>query len=344
MRALWYPKDLASPKDWEDAAAYDEESGLAVVADGASASFDGQRWARHLAWAFWDSPMTSFDDQSFKQWVDHARRTWHHHAAERKLLRTNLPEYLDPLDGEPASGATLLGVRLVLGDHLWESVAIGDACSFHVRGTNLLSVQPLDRPADFNAAPALIMTAPEGNDPMATLGRGWYEPGDTLYLATDAVAKWLLVQAQEPSVWRSLSRATQATFADLVEAERASGTMGIDDCTLLCCTWDGSMLMITEFSSRARAPETTIRSLRVVHQSQSRIEAILGDIRAGDASAIKRLRAGRPGPQQFVSQSHRISTRAWPRVGCRRRVVTITLISGRADDAMSNESGTCQAG
>jgi hypothetical protein len=235
MRAFWYPKDVCAPEEWEDGVLLDEANGVAIVLDGASSSFDARAWVRHLAGEFWDSPLEQWDAAHLGLWLGSVRLRWEHHAIERRAAR-RLPEYLDPPSLERQSGATFIAVRVVPGGGYWEGIAVGDACVFHVRCDDLLSADPIADPDAFEGAPGLVTTGSDESRPLrvASIPRRELRPGDHLVLASDAVSCWLL---GEKRAWGGVAALDQDRFAELVERERASARMQVDDATLVCCTW-----------------------------------------------------------------------------------------------------------
>jgi hypothetical protein len=235
MRAMWYPKDVSAPEEWEDGVLLDESNRVAIVLDGASSSFDARGWVRHLAGEFWDSPLEQWDDTHLESWLWSARFRWEHHAMERRAAR-QLPEYLDPPSLERQSGATLVAVHVEPAGGYWEGFAVGDACVFHVRGDDLLSADPIADPGDFAGAPSLVTTGSDESRPLRVepIRRRELCPGDHLMLASDAVSCWLLGEERD---WGGLAALDQDGFAQLVESERTSRRMQVDDATLVCCTW-----------------------------------------------------------------------------------------------------------
>ncbi|MBW4628236.1 MAG: hypothetical protein KME49_22665 [Brasilonema octagenarum HA4186-MV1] len=97
--------------------------------------------------------------------------------------------------------ATFLGVHLLptdsQGKGKWQAIAVGDSCVFQFRKINgkyeLLKAFPIEQSTDFSSKPSGFTSRKD----MALIGNikfieEEYELGDTFFLATDALAEWLL--------------------------------------------------------------------------------------------------------------------------------------------------------
>jgi hypothetical protein len=154
---------------------------------------------------------------------------------EAKEPPSEPPEWLElPADDEAPAEA---------GDgRSWRAIAIGDSCLFHVRDGELLTVGPLGASDQFDNNPALLSSRlpqriQRGADHINVLSGAW-QPGDAFYLATDALAQWLLaIQEAGRPPWVKLGELCAAndepTFVRLVEELRGLGDLHNDDTTLL---------------------------------------------------------------------------------------------------------------
>jgi hypothetical protein len=107
----------------------------------------------------------------------------------------------------------------------WKAISIGDSCLFHVRDSVLCAAFPLERAEQFNNRPLLLSTNPQSDD--GVLGQiarrqGRWEPGDVFYLATDALACWLLRRQEEAAKGLACLAdiRTQDGFAEFVQVQR----------------------------------------------------------------------------------------------------------------------------
>lgn len=370
FRCYWRPKSDHDLHEWEDGAAYSEAREVAAIADGASSSFDAQRWAAELTRAFVADPPRTVDAEAFEQWAEVVAAGFEgrEHTDDRDRPDVTSPDrtgadgrvgdggsdHPDPTYGDPppvqfgrpvadpdaagvplrhgqpvvdpvlavgrwgpgpvaprvgssipvslddptapatdapqgdvtesaadaergravtqtegegdvrasatevgddaaatatpwyvqeaaarGSFATFLGLQFTEtpDERRWRALAVGDACCFQVRGTELIEVFPLSDPDEFDSSPALLSSqvfrGSHGGHHLQ-VRTGSVQTGDVFYLATDAVAEWLLGRVRfEPDVWEGLADLDHEGFAALVEDARRAGEMGDDDSTLL---------------------------------------------------------------------------------------------------------------
>jgi hypothetical protein len=234
-------KDGGKPDEWEDFFAYDtgrpaDGSARCVVLDGASTAFDAQRWADQLGRAFVDreaSPRLQRGD--LLDWINEMQDRWQDGVGAAAL---NEFEEISARDG---SFATFLGCQfdgLDTPEPTWRAAALGDVVLFHVRRNSIVG-EPFPNlgPDGFGIDPPGISTLPRMRGRMEQQlllsSRRPLQVGDTLYLASDALAEWL-VHASTARWWGVLSTLDdQAVFEHLVRGQRAAGLLKNDDVTLL---------------------------------------------------------------------------------------------------------------
>jgi hypothetical protein len=198
----------------------------AAIADGASGSLFSREWARELVRSYCRS---SSSDSDASLWETSARN-WKHIIADREL-----PWYLAAKKAE-GSQAAFLGVTC--GENgAWDAVAAGDCCLFQRRDSRLLTVFPLTRADDFSLNPMLWAThaLPTQNAAATQRAAGRWEPGDTLYLMTDAAALWCLREIEakrDPWVWLD-SIVSDRDFRQRVGVLRENRRLRGDDTTVL---------------------------------------------------------------------------------------------------------------
>jgi hypothetical protein len=225
-RALFLPKRGSDEAEYEDAfypgdGVYETEHGFrCAVADGATESAFARLWARLLVRSF-------------------GRRRWSHERLRtiwRRAMRgKTLPWYLQAKAHEGAHAAFVgLSIRNGGGPHTWRALAVGDSCLFHVRDGALLQTGPVASAAAFDNSPFLLSSAASDLHDGARILGGQWEYGDTFYLATDALAAWILGEheADRPP-WPALDALDAEGFVAFVDALRGSGELHNDDTTLL---------------------------------------------------------------------------------------------------------------
>jgi hypothetical protein len=224
------PKAGNRPDEYEDATASDLLSGRFAIADGATESSFAAEWARLLSGAFVERPV---ERGGWSDWLTGPRSCW-----EGRVGGLELPWYAEE-KREAGAFATLLGLEFQ-GRGWWRAVAIGDSCLFQLRGSELIVAFPLEEADSFDNRPDLIQSHPEGGPPCELWAEGGCEPGDRFLLATDALASWLLAQAEAGRpAWAELEAVADADeFARRVEAWRAGHRLHNDDVTLLVIDYD----------------------------------------------------------------------------------------------------------
>lgn len=231
-------KHGSAEREWEDAAAYDDgDRPRCIVVDGATEAYDARRWVEHLVSSFVADTGADLTREGLSRWFQQVQRLWVAGAPDR--FATVIEEHKFHQEG---SFATFLGCRLIGLDGpeaRWEAAALGDTVLFHVRDGRLLGCFPPLGPDDFGLSPDGIGTHPAGLETMLeriTVASHPVRGGDVLYLATDALAQWLLRERNrdEVALWARLAGLDHdATFAALVTDQRAIGRMHNDDVTLL---------------------------------------------------------------------------------------------------------------
>jgi hypothetical protein len=236
------PKSGAPDSEWEDCAGHvdaDPRSKLParfVVVDGATEAFDSIRWVGQLVGSFLgaDGPADLRPDE-LERWFGLMQRRWVDDAPSF----TNVFE--EHKFHEYGSFATFLACEIHgLGGPRprWYAAALGDAVLFHVRGGRLIGQLP-DLEADaFGVNPEGVFTQPSQLPRMRKalcFRDGPLEPGDVLFLATDALAELMVRRSRDGrSLWGELAGIDHPlTFRQWVADARDADGMKNDDVTLL---------------------------------------------------------------------------------------------------------------
>jgi hypothetical protein len=214
-----------------------------AVADGATHAYAAGRWVRQLVDSFMaadaaDGPAgPDLDPDSMRRWIDALQQEWQREAA-------NVASPFEQAKIRKGSLATFVGGQ-ILGHGpsgaAWHAVALGDVVLFHVRAGRLIAKLPDLRAADIDTTPDGISTLPGMLDQMCgqlKFGSGRLEPGDLIFIATDTLAKWMLLCDERGDgggwLWPRLSDPLfhPRSFAQLVDEQRRATTTD-DDVTLL---------------------------------------------------------------------------------------------------------------
>ncbi len=246
-------KEGNSPTEWEDGAGHDSGDPAArrparcIVVDGATEAYDSIRWARQLIRSFvgdhrpGDRPavtrpaLESWFAAMQDRWRQDAPRSFSSYFEQRKFE-------------DEGSFATFLACQIdgAPGVPTWSAAALGDAVLFHVRGHTLIDRFPRIEPADFGLDPNGISTQPTARAHMSKgllLRSGPLEAGDRLYLATDAMAHWMLEASRNDplGLWTVLAGIEHPDlFRRIVRDARSSHAMHNDDVTLIRIVLDDS--------------------------------------------------------------------------------------------------------
>ena len=247
-RVFHVPKRGNAEAEYEDA--FYPERNLArqlgqfrcAVADGASESAFSGLWAQLLVRSFGKRKM---------------RLEWLRRLFEDAIKSKPVPWYLEKKIKNGAHAA-FLGLLLRDGTHngngngdgsgtqagrAWRAVAVGDSCIFHVRDDELIAVGPIGKSELFDNSPYLIATKakdlirPRSLHHVSMMNGDW-EPGDIFYLATDAIAQWLLaeLEAGRPP-WESLrdlcADDDTTLYGRLIAELRSNQGLHNDDTTIL---------------------------------------------------------------------------------------------------------------
>ena len=236
--SVYLQKGGNAAEECEDAFAISGTACRLAIADGASDSYDSGRWARLLVGAFAAAaPPTHVE--GLRTWLVEPARAW-----LAGLAFDTLP-WNQQAKARLGSHCTFLGVELECTppscvDHgapcgAWRALAVGDCCLFQVRGGSLVRAFPLASAAEFGSSPALLTTNPAyrgASVERLALAGGELRLGDTLFLATDALAQWFL-QRYEAGEHPWCDLPVDAAFAAVVDEQRARRRLRNDDVTLL---------------------------------------------------------------------------------------------------------------
>jgi hypothetical protein len=256
-RAFRLPRQGHGLEECQDGLAGDAERGRFAIADGAAESPYSALWAQLLVeefvrqgerlpnWASWlPSLQARWSAQVVKTVSPVVKKmsgTFSEEVPDTFL--NGVPWYLEPGLFQGAF-ATFLG--MVIEDHNWYAVAVGDSCLFQVRQDELIRAFPVTRAADFSNAPWLVGSRTSPSEVPHKNGlqqMGDCQPRDRLWLMTDALAQWFLIQAESgDKPWLALEPlldpstdedAAQQAFAAWIEGLRAARQLRNDDVTLL---------------------------------------------------------------------------------------------------------------
>ena len=232
-RAFWLTKRGNEPDDYEDACAVDSAQGRFAIADGATESSFARTWAKLLVDQYVELPVRW--QQRWRDWLPPLQQRWVEEVGRRPL-----PWYAES-KVEQGAFATFLGLLVEpVKCQRWWAVAVGDSCLFQVRDDQLLTAFPLIAASEFSNQPSLIGSRTPVDVVTAERERfchGECRSGDRFFLATDALAHWVLKQHEQGAQpWQTILTACQPpadTFAAWIETLRDAHEIRNDDVTLI---------------------------------------------------------------------------------------------------------------
>lgn len=234
--AHWLSKRDNAAEEYEDAYAGDVQAGRFAVADGATESAFAQSWAKLLVEQFVYS--TEDDVERWAAAIPLIQRQWLEGVSGRAL------SWYAEMKISQGAFATFLGVSLGTdrnGRPFWQATAVGDACLFHTRGSKLLRAFPVGQSQEFSNSPTLLGSRTPSSDirQRAVQAKGATAAGDRLWLMTDALSQWFLLEHEAGKrPWEGLELLlplfqTEHRFGEWIDGLRNTKRLRNDDVTLL---------------------------------------------------------------------------------------------------------------
>ena len=232
LRVLWHPKDVAGDY-YEDAAAFDLTGRRFAIADGVSSAIFSDVWAKVLVDYAVKGDIPLDDAAALVEWLKPLRDEW------KQSLPTTLNDFqLLRLQATRGGHSTLLGVDVKenKGEIYFESYSIGDCCMFVFRDGKLHASFPGEDSAFFGINPTSL---PSSRIPreryVADVYRGTLEVGDSVVLASDAIACWMFkeLEAGKDVDLSFFEKIESLEWSTWVRDSRIEKHMRVDDVTLL---------------------------------------------------------------------------------------------------------------
>ncbi len=232
-------KAAETPDDCQDAWAMNKGAARYAVADGATRSLFPKQWAKLLVNHFCQKDMLSLDEGNWQAWITPLQRDWLKQVTAI-VQETKRFISIDRLSKSEPAAATFIGLEFDKDTTEWKAGIVGDSCLFQIKNSQLVESYPIKQSEGFNNHPEAFASFEKENYAKPQIVEGKAAPGDLFILATDALAKWIILHEEAGQLGAALNRLTALTddaeFAQFVEAARETEDIPLvnDDVTLLC--------------------------------------------------------------------------------------------------------------
>ncbi len=244
-RAVTLPKSSHNLEENEDAFAPRLANGDCIkgsffqcaVADGATRSNYSRIFADSLV-----KVSTNTEKQAeLPDVIQKARQQWYQTLVQMEPSRMDVEKMKD------GAYSTILwlkffpeGTDRFHTTNTWRAQAIGDTCLFQFRKECPIQILPVRKSTDFSNHPPLIGS---GHSRLEFMGEweysGSWESGDDFFIATDALAKWMLEQVEigkkpDLTLKQRLAKKNNLTdFDQWIQSLRAQKEIRDDDTTVV---------------------------------------------------------------------------------------------------------------
>lgn len=236
---LRYWKSEHDEATCEDAACSDSEHGIFAIADGAGTTLFSNFWAKVLVDHFIDVPLLSSEPFEVEWWVRLAQDLAKQQIPRLQTASWNAAQKYQS-EGSASTLATLRISRIEPGELQAQLLVVGDSCVLIKRADSQdVSSFPVNRAEDFEKAPICIPSK------ISLFNRHFHQgmvetitlkSGDTVILATDAVARWIIsagggLYRRPEQAFDAVAAQIPRTWPAFIKACRTRGEMVDDDST-----------------------------------------------------------------------------------------------------------------
>jgi hypothetical protein len=204
-----------------------------AIADGATSAYRAGEWGELLvkAWVRGDLRSGLSNTRVSDRLAMLAEQWWATEAPPSEA-----PWYVQE-KAERGGFAALLGVELQRAGPTWkwQALAVGDCNLFLVRDCAMVESFPVRRSHAFGSIPPLVSSTRAIARSLRVRRTGFLSAGDSLFLASDALAAWMLRATEHgSSPWGAARQAARSgpAFASWIETLRRAD-LNDDDTTLI---------------------------------------------------------------------------------------------------------------
>jgi len=246
----WFPRDVDTPREYEDASAHSDKAGRAVIADGVSTAIFSRDWARLLTRTAVVDPPDTTNSEAMAVWLQPLQQEWRRMIGYEAVVRD---WRRGPKVKSVGAQATLLLVEIEPlaeadgsvtsdGEYRLTAHAIGDCCLFLIRdGQKILSF-PMTDSAAYEAGPQVLSSIAKNVSYAERFEHleDRCRAGDLLVACTDAIGLWAMQEYEHGNAvdWMRYWENDAAWQDDIVSLQARGpkdpgNRMRVDDCTLL---------------------------------------------------------------------------------------------------------------
>jgi len=238
QKLLRLPKSEKTPDTDEDAAKFSVEQGLFAIADGVSDRSFSNIWSRLVVEFFIENPLFSNDPFEVEWWLEGVQPRYERAAPKIETLQ--------PLAQEKARAASLCtfsSMRISAVDAKFataELLGLGDSPILIQRQSGAIETFLIQECSEFGLTPICLpskMTEFDRSFNQVQTRKISLVAGETVMLATDAIASWILCaparRSQVESAFQAVAAQTRETWQSFVKEGRSRGEMVDDDSTAL---------------------------------------------------------------------------------------------------------------
>jgi len=259
MQELWVQKQGNHPNEYEDAFHPDkllrtENNCVALaIADGATEGAFSKQWANILCHCFVNNP--DIPDEGEPVSWDAARSRYERFISmykEKRAAKGPPLKWYEIPSLSQGSYAAFLGITVrenEQGGYVVHSIAYGDTCLFHTRNGEMLASFPVEHASDFGFRPWLVSSRERTDEqhsgiPSVRRREFYVQPGEEIYLATDAASQWFLscYESDNDPTWHLAPffavKNRNTRFANWVNELRRQRTIRNDDTTFIKITFE----------------------------------------------------------------------------------------------------------
>ena len=225
-------KESETSADCEDAHAENGNIGRYAIADGTSQSFFPKQWAELLVNHFCETTALSLDRENWKEWLIPIQQEWYEQV-EKRVNKLKHFYLTDRFNAGESAASTFVGLEVDKTKKEWKALIIGDSCLCHIRGSQLLKSYPIEDSEAFTELTEVFASFAADNHIAPEVVGDKVNPGDTLILATDALAKWITEYKEigklEDAFTRLNQIETDEQFHQFVDCARVAEDIPLED-------------------------------------------------------------------------------------------------------------------